>query len=80
MLVSLYGDIVQFDDIQPAVPERTFSRKGFQVKDTVCAIRKAKAINAMRKMQEISVSLGNDTMSLDKINAVIKETRTKKKR
>jgi len=23
MLVSLYGDIIQFDDIHPAVPERT---------------------------------------------------------
>lgn len=23
MLVSLYGDIIQFDDIQSAVPERT---------------------------------------------------------
>jgi len=23
MLVSLYGDIMQFDDIQPAVPEHT---------------------------------------------------------
>jgi predicted RNase H-like HicB family nuclease len=23
MLVSLYGDIIQFDDIQPAVPEQT---------------------------------------------------------
>jgi len=25
MLVSLYGDIMRFDDIQPAVPERTGS-------------------------------------------------------
>jgi hypothetical protein len=23
MLLSLYGDIMQFDDIQPAVPEHT---------------------------------------------------------
>jgi predicted RNase H-like HicB family nuclease len=23
MLVSLYGDLIQFDDLKPAVPERT---------------------------------------------------------
>ena len=41
------------------------------LEDTVSAVRRAKAINAMRKMQEISVSLGNHKMSLEEINAII---------
>jgi antitoxin (DNA-binding transcriptional repressor) of toxin-antitoxin stability system len=45
------------------------------LEDTVSAVRKAKAINAMRKMQEISKSLGNDKMTLKEINAVIKAVR-----
>ena len=45
------------------------------LEDTVSAVRKAKALNAVRKMQEISVSLGNDKIPLEKINAIIKETR-----
>jgi len=49
------------------------------LEDTVSAVRKAKAINAVRKMQEISVSLGNDKMAPDEINAIIKETRGKTK-
>ena len=47
------------------------------LEDTVSAIRKAKAINAVKKMQEISVSLGNDKMTLDEINAIIKDARKK---
>jgi antitoxin (DNA-binding transcriptional repressor) of toxin-antitoxin stability system len=47
------------------------------LEDTVSAVRKAKAINAMKKMQEISVFLGNDKMTLEEINAIIKETRGK---
>jgi antitoxin (DNA-binding transcriptional repressor) of toxin-antitoxin stability system len=47
------------------------------LEDTVSAVRKAKAINAMRKMQEISASLGNDKMTLKEINAIIKEARGK---
>ena len=43
------------------------------LEDTVSAVRKAKAINAVRKMQEISVSLGNDKMTLEEINAIIKD-------
>ena len=49
------------------------------LEDTVSAVRKAKAIIAAKKMQEISVSLGNDTMNLDEINTIIKDTRKKKK-
>ena len=41
------------------------------------AIRQAKAINAIRKMQEISVSLGNDQITLGEINAIIKDVRKK---
>jgi hypothetical protein len=49
------------------------------LEDTVSAVRKAKAINAMKKMQEISVSLGNDKMTLDEINTIIKSVREKHK-
>jgi len=47
------------------------------LEDTVSALRQAKAANAMKKMQEISASLGNDKMTLDNINKIIKETRKK---
>ncbi|MDR0599479.1 MAG: type II toxin-antitoxin system Phd/YefM family antitoxin [Treponema sp.] len=46
------------------------------LEDTVSAVRKAMAVNAVRKMQEISVSLGNDKMTLDEINAIIENART----
>jgi len=49
------------------------------LEDTVSAVRSAKAIYAMKKMQEISVSLGNDKMTLKEINAIIGETRKKLK-
>ena len=49
------------------------------LEDTVSAVRKAKAINAVRKMQEISVSLGNDKMKPEDINRIINETRGRKK-
>ena len=49
------------------------------LEDTVSAVRKAKAANAARKMQEISASLGNDKMALDEINAIIGDTRGKNK-
>jgi len=45
------------------------------LEDTVSAVRKAKAINAIKRMQEISVSLGNDKMTLEEINTVIKNAR-----
>jgi antitoxin (DNA-binding transcriptional repressor) of toxin-antitoxin stability system len=47
------------------------------LEDTVSAVRKAKATNAMKKMQEISVSLGNDKMTLNEINSIIKDVRKK---
>jgi antitoxin (DNA-binding transcriptional repressor) of toxin-antitoxin stability system len=49
------------------------------LEDTVSAVRKAMAINAVKKMQEISVSLGNDKMTLDEINKIIKSVRTEKR-
>jgi antitoxin (DNA-binding transcriptional repressor) of toxin-antitoxin stability system len=49
------------------------------LEDTVSAVRKAKAINAVRKMQEISKSLGNDKMTLKEINAIIKTAREDKR-
>jgi len=45
------------------------------MEDTISAFRQAKAVNSVRKMQEISASLGNDKMTLDEINAIIKEVR-----
>jgi len=50
------------------------------LEDTISAFRRAKAINAMKQMQEISVSLGNDKMTSDEINAVINEARGKNKK
>ena len=47
------------------------------LEDTVSAVRRAKAINAVRKMQEISASLGNEKMPLDEINAIINDVRGK---
>jgi len=48
------------------------------LEETVSAVRRAKAINAAKKMQETSVSLGNDKMTLDEIDAIIKDARNKK--
>jgi len=45
------------------------------LEETISTFRQVRAINAVRKMQEISVSLGNDKMTLEEINAVIKEAR-----
>jgi antitoxin (DNA-binding transcriptional repressor) of toxin-antitoxin stability system len=49
------------------------------LEETISAVRKAKAINAVKKMQEISVKLGHDKMSLEEINAVITDVRKKNK-
>ena len=49
------------------------------LEDTISAVRRAKAINAIKKMQEISVSLGNDKMTLEEINTLINKTRGKNK-
>jgi len=50
------------------------------LEDMVTLVRRAKALSAMKKMQEISVSLGNNKMTLESINAVIKEVRGKNKK
>jgi antitoxin (DNA-binding transcriptional repressor) of toxin-antitoxin stability system len=47
------------------------------LEDTLSAFRRAKAINAVKKMQEISISLGNDKLTLDDINGIIKDVREK---
>ena len=49
------------------------------LEDTISAVRRAKAINAMKRMQEISVSLGNNKMTLKEINSIIKDVRDKNK-
>jgi antitoxin (DNA-binding transcriptional repressor) of toxin-antitoxin stability system len=45
------------------------------LEDTVSAVRRAKAINAVKKMQEISAALDNDKMTLEEINAIISDVR-----
>ena len=45
------------------------------LEETLSSVRRVKAINAVRKAQEISASLGNDKMSLEEINTIINETR-----
>ena len=50
------------------------------LEDTVSSVRRAKAINAMKKMQEISHSLGNDKMTLEEINTAIKDARRNENR
>ena len=45
------------------------------LEDTISAVRRAKAISAVKKMQEVSVSLGNDKMTLDEINSLVKDSR-----
>ena len=50
------------------------------LEDMVTAVRRAKALLAMRRMQEISASLGNNKMTLEKINEVIKDVRGKSKK
>jgi len=50
------------------------------LKDTATAERRAMAINAMKQMQEISISLANDKLTSDEINAVINEAREKNKK
>ena len=49
------------------------------LEDTLSAIRKAKAINAMKKMQEVSIASGNNKMTLEEINTIIRDTREKTK-
>ena len=49
------------------------------LEETLSNIRQVQAINAVRKMQEISASLGNDKMTLEEINAIIADTRKRRK-
>ena len=48
------------------------------LEETIGTIRKVKTINAVKKMHEISVSLGSDKMSLAEINKEIKAYRNKR--
>ncbi|GBR77551.1 hypothetical protein RDn1_210 [Candidatus Termititenax dinenymphae] len=41
------------------------------LEDTVSAVRRAKALNAVKQMQQRSIELGNDKMSLKDINKII---------
>ncbi|MCL2218723.1 MAG: type II toxin-antitoxin system Phd/YefM family antitoxin [Chitinispirillia bacterium] len=45
------------------------------LEDTVAAVRKAKAINAVRRMQETSAAIGNDKAAPGEINAIIASAR-----
>ena len=47
------------------------------LEDTVSAVRRAAAINAVKRMQEISAGLGNDKLTLNEINSIISGTRRK---
>ena len=49
-------------------------------KDTVSAVRRTTAINAARKMQEISAFRGNDKMTLEEINTIIADVRRNSKK
>ncbi len=45
------------------------------LEDTIKAVRKAKAINAVRIMQETSINNGNSQLSYNEIEKEIKESR-----
>jgi len=51
----------------------------YNLEETLSGIRRVKAINAVKQMQEISVTLGNDKMTLDEINEIISDTRRRRK-
>jgi len=50
------------------------------LEDMVTAVRRAKALIAMKRMQKISAAVGNDKMTIEKINEVIKDLRGKAKK
>jgi len=50
------------------------------LEDTVSSVRRAKAINAVKKMQETSMDLGNTGMTLEEINTIIAGVRAKKRK
>jgi len=49
------------------------------IEETLKSIRKAKAINSIKNMQQISIKNKNIEMNDSEINDIIKETRKKKK-
>ncbi|MDR2490182.1 MAG: hypothetical protein LBD20_02130 [Spirochaetaceae bacterium] len=62
---------------KPVFTAKERSRK-LAVKDIALAGKRAKAVNAVKTMQEISFSLGKSPKTLDEINAIISDVRTKK--
>ena len=48
------------------------------LEETVSAVRKAKAINVIKLMQQKSITMKNDEMSLEDINTEIMEVRKNK--
>lgn len=50
------------------------------LEETVSAVRKAKAINVIKLMQQKSMKMSNDEMSLEDINSEIMEVRKNKKK
>jgi len=46
---------------------------GETMEDTLSAFRRAKAVTAVKQMQEVSRSLGNDKMTSEEVDAVISE-------
>jgi antitoxin (DNA-binding transcriptional repressor) of toxin-antitoxin stability system len=49
------------------------------LEETLSAVRRAKAINAVKILQQQSVKNGTDKMTLEEINAEIKKTRKERK-
>ena len=49
------------------------------LEDTVSAVRRAKAINAVKKMQEKSLETGKQKLTLREINSIIADTRKQSK-
>lgn len=49
------------------------------LEETLSAVRRAKAINAVKLLQQQSVKNGTDKMTLDEINAEIKKARKERK-
>jgi len=50
------------------------------LEETLSAIRRAKAINAVKIIQQESIKNGTDEMTLNEINNVIKTSRQKRKK
>jgi antitoxin (DNA-binding transcriptional repressor) of toxin-antitoxin stability system len=50
------------------------------MEDTLAAVRRARAINAVKKMQDMAVQQGLSEMTMEEINQEIQEYRKSKKR